>query len=438
MTLGTAEKVTYKYRALHDPLKSVAFVEDGIAYAAVTGIQDETPLLGHVSSYLLINGLISTLLLAYFLFIYIWGIRDAYSTSKNYDETQVFVTDKEWFYNVYSHGFEYIMILPALFVITFISIMPILFGFMIAFTSYSGFDSDTGLFTWVGFYNFTRIFSFGEGIPFAEMFWKVFTWTVIWAVFSTATVFFGGMFQAVVISSDRVPFKKFWRTLLILPWAVPALISQMAFSIIFSERGVINAVLEKAGLYTVFENWGILGTAFSETSMSWFQRAFYLGNDNIQWFSNPNNVWFVRIALILINIWLGAPYYMALMTSIMTSIDRTLYEAADIDGATKKQKFRFITFPLVMYSTAPLLVMSFSGNFNNFGVIYFITRGGFGAGDIDTAFAGSTDILISWMYTLTVSKKVYNMASVFSILIFIIVGSIAAWNYTQTKAFKED
>lgn len=437
ITLGTTEKVTYRFRVLHDALKSTAFTEDGISYLAVDGIVDEIPLLGHPSAYLLINGLISTLLLAYFFFVHIWSVTDAYKTSLLQKEQNIRVRDRDWFKDVYTHGFEYIMILPALFVITFISIMPILFGFMIAFTSYSGYDSDTGLFTWVAFRNFAAIFSFGEGIPFGEMFWKVFSWTVIWAIFSTVTVFFGGMFQAVVISSERVPFKKFWRTLLILPWAVPALISQMAFSIIFSERGVVNAIFRDAGLYTIFQRWGILGVDFSE-SMTWIQKMFYLGRDNIQWFNNANNVWFVRIALILVNIWLGAPYFMALMTSIMTSIDKTLYEAADIDGASKGQKFRFITFPLVMFSTAPILVMTFSGNFNNFGVIYFITQGGFGAGDIATAFAGSTDILISWMYTLTVRMKVYNMASVFSILIFVIVGSIAAWNFSQTRAFKED
>jgi arabinogalactan oligomer/maltooligosaccharide transport system permease protein len=435
ITLGTTDDTSYYIKSLHDALGSRTFTEEGIQYQAVTGVLDSYPLKGHVSNYLLINGLISTLLMAYFIFVWIWAVSDAYRTSLEFQKTQKHITDKEWFVAMYEHGFEYIMILPALFVITFISIMPIVFGFLIAFTSYSGFDSDTGLFAWVGLYNFTRIFTFGEGIPFAETFWKVFTWTCIWAIFSTATVFFGGMVQAMIINSERVPFKKIWRTLLILPWAVPALISQMAFSIIFSDKGVINSMITSIGLQDLLTNWGLLGP-FNATSG--LTRLFYLGQENIQWFTNADNIWFVRITLIVVNIWLGAPYYMALMTSIMTSIDKTLYEAADIDGATKGQKLKFITFPLIMYSTAPLLVMSFSGNFNNFGVIYFITQGGTGAGDIDTAFAGSTDILISWMYTLTVSKKVYNMASVFSILIFLIVGSIAAWNYSQTKAFKED
>jgi len=438
ITLGKTDKQYYYYNSLHDALKSVRFVEGGITYTPVTGVLDYTPLIGHTSQFLLISGLISTLLFVYFIFIWIWSAWDAYATSIRYAATKVRVTDKEWFLNVYAHGFEYIMILPALFVITFISIMPIVFGFLIAFTNFSGFDTDTGRFVWVGFQNFARIFSFGEGIPFAETFWKVLMWTVIWAIASTTTVFFGGMFQAVVISSERVPFKKFWRTLLILPWAVPALISQMAFSIIFSEHGVVNEILQGIGVYDVLNNWGMLGVEYSESAMTAWQKFIWLGQENIQWFNNPQNEWFVRIVLIVVNIWLGAPYFMALMTSIMTSIDKTLYEAADIDGATPNQKFKFITFPLIMYSTAPILVMTFSGNFNNFGVIYFITQGGVGTGDISRAYAGDTDILISWMYTLTVTKRVYNMASVFSILIFLLVGSIAAWNFSQTRAFKED
>jgi arabinogalactan oligomer/maltooligosaccharide transport system permease protein len=240
-----------------------------------------------------------------------------------------------------------------------------------------------------------------------------------------------------IINNDHVPFKKFWRTLLILPWAVPAIISQMVFNMIFNETGVLNATLESIGVYDLLKQLGMLGRNITEYPSA-FSKLFYWGEENIQWFHNPHNKWFVRSTLIVVNIWLGFPYYMALMSGVMVGIDRTLYEAAEIDGATKGQRFRYITFPLVMYSTAPLLVMSFSGNFNNFGVIYFITEGGANAGSLQTAYAGDTDILISWMYTLTVDQKIYNMASVFSILIFIVVGSIAAWNYSQTRAFKED
>jgi len=402
-----------------------------------SGILEITVVAGHESAFILIKGLISTLLSAYFIFAGIWNVIDAYKTSKKKTETGVYESDKEYFKKVYESSFEYIALLPALFTITFISIMPILFGFLIAFTNYNA--KNLYVVDWVGFRNFLEIFNFGAAsdIPFGRVFWQVFTWTMIWAIASTATVFFGGFFQAVIINNKRVVFRKIWRTVLILPWAVPALISQMVFRIMFNENGAINFFLKNVGVYDLLERWGWLGRNISEFSGAW-EKLFYLGEQNIQWFTNPHNPWFVRISLIVVNIWLGFPYFMALMTGVMTSIDKTLYEAADIDGANNFQKFKLITFPLVLYSTAPILVMTFSGNFNNFGVIYFITQGGNGAGLVNRAFAGDTDILISWMYRLTVDDKIYNMASVFSILIFLIVGSLAAWNFTRTKSFKED
>ncbi|MCK7485854.1 MAG: hypothetical protein MZU97_10125 [Bacillus subtilis] len=119
-------------------------------YIPVSGILDYTPLIGHTSQFLLISGLISTLLFAYFILVYVWGILDAHGTSLKFAQTGERITDREWFVAVFNHGFEYIMILPALFVITFISVMPIVFGFLIAFTNFSGFDTDTGRFMWVG------------------------------------------------------------------------------------------------------------------------------------------------------------------------------------------------------------------------------------------------------------------------------------------------
>lgn len=401
-------------------------------------IMDNVPIQGHTSTYLLINGIIAMLVLVFFIIVWIWNIKDAYKTSKTYAETNERVSSKEYFKAVYEGAFEYIVLLPAIIVVAFISIMPIIFSFLIAFTNYK---SNLRLIDWVGLENFVSIFSFGKSgdisIPYGTVFWKVLGWTIVWAVCSTVTVFFGGFFQAMIINNTRVPFKKFWRTILILPWAIPSLISQMMFSIIFQETGIINEILRDIGAYDLFKEIGILGIPYNEYTNSFLQ-SLYLGYEEIQWFNNPYNKWFVRITLIVVNIWLGFPYYMALMSGIMTSIDKTLYEAAEIDGATKGQQFRKITFPLVMYSTAPLLVMAFSGNFNNFGMIYFVTSGGAHQGDIATAYAGDTDILISWMYSLTTDEKIYNMASVFSILIFIVIGSIAAWNYSQTKAFKED
>lgn len=431
ITLGSTEGEEYY---------QISKLEDAINVRDLGGTVLQTLIVrGHRSAILMIEGLIAVLLLMIFLIFYIWNIKDAYITSKNYAETGERVSDKAYFKKLWESSFEYIVLFPAFFALVFISVMPILYGFLVAFTSYSGRQADISLFDWVGLRNFFQIFQFGEsvGIPFAKAFWGVLLWTVIWAIFSTFTVFFGGFFQAVVINSERVPFKKFWRTLFILPWAIPAIITQMVFANIFNDDGVVNHFLRNIGLYDILTNWKMLGLSFKEFQETGLPRILYLGHENIQWFGNPHNKWFVRISLIVVNIWLGFPYYMALMTSTMTGIDRTFYEAADIDGASKWQKFWKITFPLVMISTAPLLVMCFSGNFNNFGMIYFTTQGGANS-DYSTAFAGDTDILISWMYKLTVDEKYYNMASVFSILIFLFVGSVAAWNYSRTRAFKED
>ena len=397
---------------------------------------------GHHSTQLLLRGIISMLVLVYVVFIYIWNIRDAYKTSLEITKTKKIPNEREYFANVYENFFEYIVLTPALVLITFISIMPIFFGLAVAFTNYNIEHIPPGqLISWVGFSNFVEVFSLtsGSSIDFGSQFWKVFSWTLIWAVAATFTCFFGGFVQAVILNNKRVVFRKFWRSILILPWAMPALISQMIFRVMFNDLGYVNQVLTRTGITQLFLDWGMLGRSFSEAGTG-LQRLFYFGDQNFQWLSNEANPTFVKVFIIVLNVWLGFPFFMALMSGVMTSIDKSLYEAASIDGATGFQQFRFITMPLVLFATSPLLVMTFAGNFNNFGVIYFITGGGPGGGTYETAYAGSTDILISWIYTLTVDPNVrwYSMASVFSILIFLIIGTLSAWNFTRTRAFREE
>lgn len=430
-TLGSVEKKEIKsYKALNDALN---FKDSGHQVEL-----DDVILAGNVSTILLLQSLIGLILSLFFVIFMAWSIKDAYHTSMKTFTSEEILTQKEYFKEVYEKNFEYIVLSPALFVIAFISIMPILFGFILAFTSIRGDYAMTGKFNYVGFTNFFAIFDKNSiiGQTFGQAFWRVLLWTFIWAIFSTLTVFFGGFFQALILNNRRVVFRKFWRTLLILPWAIPALLSQMIFKVFFSEIGYFNQVLQTFGINDLLRSLGMLGQEYSVLEGA--EKLFYLGNERVQWFSNPYNSTFVRTSLIFVNIWLGFPYFMALMTGIMTSIDKTLYEAADIDGATNFQKLVKITMPLVLSSTAPILVMTFSGNFNNFGVIYFITQGGPNAGVASRGFAGDTDILISWMYKLTVDYRVFNYASVFSILIFIFVGSISVYNLSKTKAFKGD
>jgi arabinogalactan oligomer / maltooligosaccharide transport system permease protein len=439
ITLGTTFKLNFTgHMALQQAVVGRIGGEFSLYSTPNFNVSEIVPFQGHISTIILLEGLIGVILSFFFFIFMYWSISDAYKTAELKRLKKPHLGDRDYFKNVYEESFEYIVLSPALFVLAFISIMPIVFGFVISFTDISGNESMLDTFNWVGLTNFIALFNFetGLGASFGRAFWRVLSWTIVWAIFSTFTVFFGGFIQALILNSEKVVFRKLWRTVLILPWAMPALLSQMVFSVMFNEFGFINTFLTDIGLYKILLDLGMLGVPFSE--LTGISRLFYLGQDNIQWFTNPFNPTFVRTTLVVVNIWLGFPYFMALMTGVMTAIDRTLYEAADIDGATHFQKIKSITMPLVLYSTAPILIMTFSGNFNNFGVIYFITGGGPNAGHYSRGFAGDTDILISWMYKLTVDEAIFNMASVFSVLIFLFVGSITAWNLSKTRAFQED
>ncbi len=155
----------------------------------------------------------------------------------------------------------------------------------------------------------------------------------------------------------------------------------------------------------------------------------------IPWLSNPD---MARVTLILVNMWIGFPYSMILITSNMTAIPSQIYEAATIDGANKFQQFKAITFPLVLFQTMPILIMQFAGNINNFGAVFFLTAGDPKVSDTITTQAGATDLLISWIYKLTYNTpNMYNLASVLSILVFVVMVPFAVYNFTRTKSFKD-
>ncbi|MGL4373014.1 MAG: carbohydrate ABC transporter permease [Turicibacter sp.] len=367
---------------------------------------------------LLIQGIIAMIVLVILLGIFIVNIRDAVKSAKNINETGMVLSSKEWLVQTFEHSFEYIILIPSTCMLLLFSAMPIIFAFLVAFTNYnSSHLPPTKLVDWIGLGNFKFLFTIGEtagataggGNIWFYTFWNVFLWTIIFALVATATPFFLGLFQAVILNNKRVIGKKVWRSILILPWAIPALISQLNFQQLFNGQfGPINKYLMEFGIT----------------------------DSPIYWLTDSQNIWIPRLTILGINLWLGFPYFMALMSGVMTSISKEIYEAAEIDGANERKQFWKITLPLVLASTAPLLVMSFAGNFNNFGLIYFLTGGG--PVNPDFIYAGHTDILISWIYKLTLDYRMYNMASVMSIIIFLIIGTFSAWNFTRTAAFKEE
>ena len=140
---------------------------------------------------------------------------------------------------------------------------------------------------------------------------------------------------------------------------------------------------------------------------------------------------------IVINLWAGFGYFMMLSMGTMTAISKDLYEAAKIDGANGSQILRHITMPLVLYQTMPLIIMSFTHNINNFGIIFFLTGGSPTVADSTTTMAGGTDILVTWIYKLTITMLRYNYASVIAVLIFVVLAPFAIYQFRNTKAYKE-
>ncbi|MDF2845187.1 MAG: sugar transporter permease [Herbinix sp.] len=350
------------------------------------------------SPVMMIEGIIAIFLLLILLVIWLLNIKDANENYLSYKKTGVIQSSKEFYKEAFETGFAYVVSAPALILLMFVTILPIIFSFLTAFTNWDAYHSPPAdLIDWVGFANFSQILK----LPgWRSTFFGVASWTVIWAILSTFTTFFGGLLVAIVINNKRVVFKKVWRTILILPWAIPSMVSLLVFKNFLNQTyGPLNRMLEA----------------------------------NIPWL---NDAVIAKITLVVINFWLGVPYFMMLMTGILTSFDKTIYEAAKVDGANSGQCFRKITFPILFSQVKPLLIMSFAGNFNNFGVVFFLTGGG--PRNVAYEYADHTDILITWIYKMTKDFQMYNMASVMSIIIFLLIGGISTWNFLRSDAFKED
>ena len=360
---------------------------------------------GDNSIILMILGIAWAIIAVVFVLIYIGCVSDAVRDRGRIEQGQHLQGAREWFHRFRDRSFPYAMLIPAVILILLFVVVPILFGFLIAFTNYSAphYLPPRSLVDWVGFSNFADMFR----LPmWNDTFWGVLGWTLLWSVVSTLSCYFGGLGMACLVNNRRVKFRKFWRTIYILPWAIPGLISLLIFRNMFNGQfGPINTFLRSAGIIS----------------------------QNIPWLSDAT---LAKLVIFVVNFWLGFPYFMTMMSGVMTSISPELLEAARIDGASPRQEFRRITLPLVLYSTAPLLIMSFATNFNNFNVIYFLTDGN----PINPSykFAGSTDILITWIYKLTKDNRQFQMAAVMSILVFVVIATISTWNFLRTKSFKEE
>lgn len=298
-----------------------------------------------------------------------------------------------------------LLFVPIIGVLCF-TIIPLTFNILIAFTNYDRNHQPPGnLFDWVGFDNFLNMFKAG-GI-LSKTFWPILQWTFIWAVFATFTCFILGMILALIINREGTKAKGFWRFLFVLSIAVPQFVSLLTMRTIFNTNGPVNALLR---------NIGLIGATHS-----------------IPFLTDPT---LAKITIIVVNIWIGVPFTMLSVTGILNNIPKDLYEAAKVDGANSLVTFFKITLPYTLFIMTPSLITSFVGNINNFNVIYLLSGGG--PDSIEYYYAGKTDLLVTWLYKLTLTNKDYNIGAVLGIIIFIILATFSLITYRHTPSYKDE
>lgn len=353
------------------------------------------------SIFLLAEGIIALIVTGFGVSFYYINLRDAYRNGQKRERNGKASSLKEDYHNLIEQGYPYLISGPSFLLLIFAVIFPILFSFALAFTNYDLYHSPPAhLADWVGLDTFKQIFTVDI---WRSTFFDVLGWTVIWTLVASTVQIAVGIFLAVLVNQKDLKFKRFYRTILVLPWAVPGFVTILIFAGLFNDSfGAVNNTILSA-----------------------------FGIDPVPWMTNA--AW-SKLALILMQGWLGFPYIFLVTTGVLQSIPEDLYEAATIDGASITAKFRHITMPMILLAMAPILITQYTFNFNNFNIIYLFNGGG---PAVPGSTAGGTDILVSWIYKLTMQSSQYSLAAALTILLSVFVIAIALWQFRRTSSFKE-
>lgn len=315
--------------------------------------------------------------------------------------------------------FHKTLLAPSLLGILIFTVLPTIFMTLIAFTNYSGgADGYALLYKWVGWDNFKQLTNFGNG-GLGKAFSEILTWTLIWSFFATFSNYFLGMFVAIMINKKGIRIKKFWRTVLVMTIAIPQFVSLLYVSNLFQRHGIVGSFLYNHNL-------------IPQAMLEQFQFTLW---------QNPLAA---RILVIVINIWIGIPYVMLMATGILMNIPADLYESSRVDGANTVQQFMKITLPYMLFVTGPYLLTSFVGNLNNFNVIFLLVNGGPPNNELGSpggVSVGHTDLLITWLYNMTMGgENKFYMSSVIGILVFVVVAvlSLVVYNIIPSTKSEED
>lgn len=311
-----------------------------------------------------------------------------------------------------------VLVLPVLGVLL-ITVLPLICNMLVAFTNFDANHSpaNSQLFTWNGFTAFREVFGKTYG---GELF-RVLGWTLVWAFFATFTNFFLGMFLAMLINKKSIRLKPLWRTMFIIVIAVPDFVSLLMMSKFFGYSPLLNQT----------------GT-FNKILVQWFG----LGEGaNIDWFGtvymDRAHILLARVMVIVVNLWRGMPYTMLATSGILMNIPAELYESSRIDGAGPVRRFVSITFPYIMFVMAPQLITTFTGNINNFNVIFFLTGGG---PTVVGRSVGSTGLLVTWLFDLTVNsgKEQYALGAVIGFITFLVSAFFALIVFNSSRSIKQE
>ena len=393
-------------------LGEVATIKVPVEVEILPGISQivyETKYVDNSFKYLL-YGVLSIFFIIAFLYTYRLNIKQNIIAKQILDSGKKIKSGKDDLQSLLDDKFHTTLLALPVLGITLFTILPIIFMVLIAFTNFdSSHTPPDNLFDWVGLDNFNQLLLWSSGgVNFSATFEEILSWTLIWAFFATFTNYFLGMLVAMAINKQGIKFKKVFRTIFVLTIAVPQFISLLYISRMFSTSGIVNGVLMDLGII----------------------------KENIDFWGNKN---LARVMVILINIWVGVPYLMLIATGILMNIPKDLYESAKIDGANGFQQYTKITLPYMLFVTGPYLLTSFIANMNNFNVIYLLT-GGAPNSIYLTGGAGYTDLLITWLYKLTVDSSNYKLASCIGVLVFIIIAiiSLIVYNIIPSTKNEED
>jgi arabinogalactan oligomer / maltooligosaccharide transport system permease protein len=359
---------------------------------------------GDNSMLILLFGVVSIVISIVMFVIYVKSILDSYKCEILKRKGKEPASFKEDFIALFDRNFhKTLLTLPTVGVIVTV-ILPLLFMILIAFTNFDRNHQPPGkLFTWVGVQNFKEVFWSNPLKSYT--FSRLLIWTFVWAVCATFSNYILGMILALMINKKGIRFKGFWRTIFVVTIAVPQFVTLLLMSRMLHDLGPVNVLLQHLGLTSA----------------------------PIKFLTNGN---MARVVVIIVNIWVGVPYTMLITSGILMNIPEDLYDSARIDGAGPVSIFTKITLPYMFFITTPYLITQFVGNINNFNVIYLLTGGG--PLTLEYFQAGKTDLLVTWLYKLTVNEQNYSLASTIGIIIFVISASLSLLAFNKSSSVRKE